>query len=772
MNTWHIHIGGLVQGVGFRPFVYRIAEELKINGWVSNGNDGVHIKFNASEETAKKFYDRIIAQPPSNSIITSHSYNEINNEDFTDFIIKESEASAKPDLLLAPDIAICSHCKQEIKDPKNIRYQYPFTTCLECGPRYSIITQLPYDRIHTTMSELQLCNHCNEEYNDPHNRRHFSQTNSCSQCSIPMHLYDKEGTEICNESSCILIMVEQALHDGHIVAVKGIGGYLLLCDATNSLSIQTLRDRKHRPAKPFALLYPSIELLEKDVYLGAKEKESLLSKIAPIVLCKLKDEVRSGICTSAIAPGLDKVGAMLPYTALLLLISEKFGKPLIATSGNLSGSPIIYTDDDALLSLCDHADFILCFDRDIVAPQDDSVIHFTEQFQQQIILRRSRGLAPNYYPSPFNIDSSVLSMGAELKSAFAIVDKKNLYVSQFLGDQGNYESQISYKNTLQHLMHLLQFKPEQILIDSHPNYFVSQTGKELAEQWNIPFSEVQHHKAHFSAVLAENDLLNSDETILGVVWDGTGFGDDEQIWGGEFFLLEDNDIERYMHLDYFPQLLGDKMSKEPRVSAVSLLRNNIDHLMMIREQFSVEEREFYLKLLQQKQDVLTSSAGRLIDGIASILKLQSYNTYEGEAAMKLEAEARKCKNDSLDYYPIPINKNRLEWSRMIEEIMMDKKDEVETSIIARKVFVSLVMLIKNVAIRSGVNKIAFSGGVFQNVFLVDLIHELMSEGFELFFHKQLSPNDECIGFGQIAYWQLMQNRQKKFQPQQELIINQ
>ena len=772
MNTWHIHIGGLVQGVGFRPFVYRVAEEMKLNGWVSNGNDGVHIKFRANKESAKQFYNKIITQAPANSIITSHSCNEIDDETFDSFIIKESEVSAKPDLLLAPDIAICSNCKNEIKDPSNARYQYPFTTCLQCGPRYSIITQLPYDRIHTTMNELQMCKQCNEEYTDPHNRRHFSQTNSCPRCSIPMHLYNKEGTEICNEPSCILIIVEKALRDGHIVAAKGIGGYLLLCDATNSLSIQTLRDRKHRPAKPFALLYPSIELLEGDVRLSEKEKESLLSNTAPIVLCRLKDEINSGICTSAVAPGLDKVGVMLPYTPLLLLISEKFGRPLIATSGNLSGSPIIYNDDDALLSLCDHADFILSFERDIVAPQDDSLVQFTEQYQQQIILRRSRGLSPNYYPSPFDTDNSILAMGGELKSAFAILDEKNLYVSQFLGDQGNYESQISYKNTLQHLMHLLQFKPEQMLIDSHPNYFVTQTGKELAEQCNIPFNEVQHHKAHFCAVLAENDLLNSDETILGVIWDGTGYGDDEQIWGGEFFLLEDDDIERYMHLDYYPLLLGDKMSKEPRVSAVSLLRNNIDHLMMIREQFSVEEREFYLKLLQQKQDVLTSSAGRLIDGIASILKLQSYNTYEGEAAMKLEAEARKCKRTSLDYYPIPINKNRLEWSRMIEEIMMDRQGEVESSIIARKVFVSLAMLVKNIAIRSGVKKIAFSGGVFQNAFLVDLIFELMCEDFELFFHKQLSPNDECIGFGQIAYWQLTQNRQKKFQPQQELIINQ
>lgn len=390
---------------------------------------------------------------------------------------------------------------------------------------------------------------------------------------------------------------------------------------------------------------------------------------------RVKNEPVSGLCTEAVAPGLGKIGALLPYTPLLCLIMEGWNKPLVATSGNLSGTPIIYTDEDALLWLTDYADFIISFEREIVAPQDDSVLQFTSHTMHPIILRRSRGLAPNYFPATFLNSQPVLAMGAELKSAFAISTGRNLYVSQYLGDQANYESQVSFDYTLSHLQQLLQFAPERILTDSHPNYFVSQKGKELAEEWNIPVTGIQHHKAHFAAVLAENELLNIDEKILGVIWDGTGYGEDEQIWGGEFFLLEEGEMNRYMHLEYFPQLLGDKMSKEPRVSAVSLLRNSMDQLMEIKDLFSAAEREFYLKLLQQKQELLTSSMGRLLDGIAAILKIQSINSYEGEAAMKLEAIARSCKTESMDYYPVTINKNRLDWSALIHELLIAVKEK-------------------------------------------------------------------------------------------------
>lgn len=576
-----------------------------------------------------------------------------------------------------------------------------------------------------------------------------------------MHLYNSAGENICNDKECILIMVDKALKDGHIVAVKGVGGYLLLCDATNPITIETLRTRKQRPSKAFALLYPSIETAAKDVFLSNKEKEALQSKAAPIVLCRSKKGKGTGIHKELIAPGLNKLGIMLPYSPLLMLIAETFNKPLIATSGNLSGSPIIYSDDEALCWLFDYADFLLSFDREIVMPQDDSVMQFTPEAGQQIIIRRSRGLAPNYYPNPLKSEETLLATGGELKSAFAILHEQKLFVSQFLGDQESFESQITYKNTARHLSQLLDIVPQHILVDKHPNYFASHYGKELAESLDIPLTEVQHHTAHFAAVLAENNLQHTTEPVLGVIWDGTGYGDDGEIWGGEFFMYENYGFERVAHLDYFPQLLGDKMSKEPRLSAVSLLRNNIEQLMTIREHFTVTEREYLLKLIQQENSFYTSSAGRLLEGIAAVLNIQQYNTYEGEAAMKLEALAYSCKDKSLDYYPIPLVKNRLNWNLLMDAIMKDLQNKTEKCHIAWKVFVSLARVIQQMAFCFDVNKIAFSGGVFQNSLLVDLIHRLMNEQYELYFHQQLSPNDECIGFGQIAYYCINQSASVK-----------
>jgi len=575
-----------------------------------------------------------------------------------------------------------------------------------------------------------------------------------------MHLFNSAGEELSKDPAFILIMVEEELKQGHIVAVKGIGGFLLLGDATNQLTVETLRDRKQRPSKPFAVMYPDIETAKLDVFISEKEEEALCSKAAPILLCSLKDQLGTGLCSELIAPGLDKTGVMLPYTPLLLLIAQKRGRPLIATSGNLSGSPIIYADEDALLWLGEQADLILAFDRDIVTPQDDSVMQIAPASGQQIILRRSRGLAPNYFPAPFQSDDTLLAMGAELKSAFALLDGHNLYISQYLGDQANYESQTSFTSTLQHMLNLVQVMPAEILIDKHPSYFVSGSGRELASAWEIPVTEVQHHVAHFSAVLGENNLLQEKETVLGVVWDGTGYGDDGHIWGGEFFLFGNGEIDRYMHLDYFPQLLGDKMSREPRVSAVALLRNDMDKLMMIKDQFLGTEREFYMKVLAQQQNLLTSSMGRFLDGIASMLNIQTKNHYEGEAAMKLEAAARQCAEGHRDHYPLPFNQNRIDWIPMLNELLQERNAGRPVPSIARKVFNSLARLIGQVAKKAGATKIAFSGGVFQNALLVDLVHEWLEADHQLYFHRQLSPNDECIGFGQLAWHQLNQFRKE------------
>jgi hydrogenase maturation protein HypF len=757
MHTYHIHINGLVQGVGFRPFVCETAEKLGLTGWVNNSNNGVHIEINATSAAADIFYNTIISNPPVNAIITHHHIKEITSKPFSSFYIKQNSCITKPDLLLTSDFAMCHQCRNEVMDVNNKRYHYPFTTCLNCGPRYSIITALPYDREDTTMYNLEMCPTCDDEFNNIHNRRHYSQTNSCKQCAIKMHLYNDTGNCVTTENKEILDIINQQLHCGSIIAVKGIGGYLLLCDATNETVISTLRNRKQRPAKPFALLYADIEMACIDLQLHPREINALKGKVGPIVLSQLKSHPGNDICKNAIAPGLDKIGLMLPYTPLFLLIAENFGKPLIATSANISGSPILYKDEDALNNLFSVADYILTYDRAIVMPQDDSVMQFTDR-GQKVILRRSRGLAPNYYPNPFqSAKSCILATGGELKSAFALLSNKNLYVSQFLGDQGTLESQTCFTETINHFFQLLKTKPDHILIDKHPGYFVSQAGKEMAVEQNIPFTSIQHHKAHFGAVLGENNLLNSKQPVLGFIWDGAGYGDDGQIWGGEVFVYENKEMERVAHLDYFPQLLGDKMNKEPRLSALSLLKNFPNKQHIIQKHFSKTEWQYYHQILQKDDHLLTSSMGRFLDGISAILGICLYNTYEGEGAMKLEALARTCTYNPYDYYSIPLVDKRLDWNSFLAEFLEDWQQKEETCLMAWKVFFTLAKTIVQLSHHYYIDLLAFSGGVFQNTLLIDMIIELLSHKRHLYFHQQLSPNDECIGFGQLACFSIMKN---------------
>ena len=751
MFTYHIHITGIVQGVGFRPLVCKLALDKGLKGWVCNDNDGVHIEFNAgNDDTAGSFYKEILNAPPVNAIIQKHSIYLTDPKDFITFEIVTSKNKSYPDLLLTPDIAICEDCKKEIESSDNKRFRYAFTTCLNCGPRYSITKSLPYDRENATMSHLVMCDGCDREYNDIYDRRHYSQTNSCPECEVPIHLYDNNRNELSNDSNEILRLTNGFLERGKILAVKGIGGYLLMCDATNTESVKTLRGRKHRPAKPFAVMYDTVEDIAQDVFTDEAEKQALLSKEAPIVLCKLREEFSSGIAVDEITKGLDKLGVFLPYSPLLKLITSNFKKPLIATSGNLSGSPIIYKDEDALQWLGAFADYIITFEREIVAPQDDSVVQFTKS-GRRIVLRRSRGLAPNYIPNPFNMSKPILAMGAELKSAFALVDQNNLYISQFLGDQQSFESNESYKATLNHLQNLLKISPAKIIVDKHPHYNVSNYGREIAASNQIPIIEVQHHIAHFAAVLAENDLMQSAEKVLGIIWDGTGYGDDGQIWGGEFFLFDEGRFSRIAHLNYFPQLLGDKMSLEPRVSALALLHGAGMDIALAKENFVETEVELYRKILQREHSLLTSSMGRFLDGIASILKIQQINTFEGEAAMKLEVAAQACPESHFESYGIVMNDSCISCEKIVSELIKDRNNGFEISYLARKVFITLVKMIELVAEKSGVRKIAFSGGVFQNSFLCELIEEMMGEKFELIWHQRLSPNDECIGFGQVAW---------------------
>lgn len=752
MPAFHIHITGMVQGVGFRPFVHKLAVEMAIDGWVSNGSDGVHIICSAEEEKITGFYNRIIEHPPVLAMITAHSMEPLDTIVSKGFFIQMSASGKQVQMLITPDIAVCDECKRELRDPGNRRWNYPFTTCVNCGPRYSITHALPYDRSHTTMQQLHQCPNCKKEYEDVRDARHHSQTNSCPECAIKMHLYDAPGKELSRDTELCLQKLKELLQSGEIVAVKGTGGYLLLCDATNEASIALLRKRKQRPAKPLALLYADLEMLYADTVIRPVEVTALKDKSAPIVLCRLKQYPENQIAVKQIAPGLQMVGAMLPSSPLLQMIADGFGKPLVATSGNLSGSPIIYDDELAKYWLCDIADYILTYDRDIVAPQDDSVIQFTSR-GQKIILRRSRGLAPNYYPVPFApMINDTLAMGAELKSAFAIAHNNLLFISQYLGDQQSTESQDGYSTALEHVSDLLDFKPKHILADKHPRYQVSQRGRELAALDACSFTLVQHHEAHFAAVMAENQLLGQKDPVMGIIWDGAGYGDDGHIWGGEIFLYDEGELKRSAQLAYFPQLLGDKMSKEPRLSALSLLRNFPSAQNLIQKHFTTQEWAYYKQLLQQPQPVMTSSMGRLIDGVACLLGVGAVSSYEGEAAMQLEAMARNCTYHSYDYYNLPLTDGVLDWRQLISELIEDWSQKESNDVIAWKFFYSLARAVSRISDSYYIDKIAFSGGVFQNALLVDMVIELLQHKRQLFFHKQLSPNDECISLGQLAWY--------------------
>lgn len=762
-KTWHIYIEGLVQGVGFRPFVYQLAEQFKLSGWVNNNTDGVHIEFNADDSIAKEFYKTIIHRAPALSAITNHSFAEINHKPYHSFEIVTTETDGESKLLVTPDFAICEACIAEMKTPGNRRYKYPFITCTQCGPRYSIIRQVPYDRVNTTMDIFEMCHECFNEYHDPSNRRHFSQTNSCPDCAITMQLFDCNKNLIESDQTKIISSVCGLWNDGKIVAIKGIGGYLLTVDATNATVIKELRLRKQRPSKPFALMFPDIDTLQNEVHLNDNEKNELKSSHAPIVLLQLKNQAFSTLSSNEIAPGLSRIGVMLPYTPLYFLLTEHFKKPIVATSGNISNAPIVFKDDDALNELSHVADYVLVNNREIVIPQDDSIIKYSRQTQQRIKLRHARGFAPWYINDKIILpDKTILATGAMLKSSFTFLHHRNIHLSQYLGDAENADTQNNFEHTIHHFLHLFKCKPEIIIADMHPDYFSSHLSERLSNEWNIPVVKVQHHEAHFSAVLAENNLLYEQAPVLGVIWDGTGLGDDGQIWGGEFFLFHEKKFNRINHIEYFDWFLGDKMAREPRLSALSLCYENQVAEKIIQPKFSTIEWNNYFQLLSlNKPDsdgLKTSSMGRIFDAVASLLGLIDKSSFEGEAAMMLEELA-------LGYFSqnpgIPNNwltssewmqQNPVSIKTFICKIIDDIEHKKDKDEIAARFHVNLILLVRKIAVTFNCDKICFSGGVFQNELLVDLSAKIFDKNQQLYFHQQLPANDENISFGQLMWY--------------------
>ncbi len=752
MKTFQIKIHGIVQGVGFRPYIYKLCTSKKIHGWVNNSSNGVHLNINLPIKKIESFLTELIDNSPKLAKITSTSISEIDYIQFTDFKIVHSAVEEKTNLLLTPDFAMCPTCESELFSTKNTRFNYSFTTCTNCGPRFSIAQKLPYDRETTTMSTFTMCSSCEKEYEDPLNRRYYSQTNSCPNCAIELALF--ENGELQKNFTNLDYIIEQWTK-GKIIAIKGIGGYLLTCDATNQKVIERLRKLKNRPSKPFALMYHDVYELAEDVEMGIGEKLELEEPSAPIVLFSLKSDRMTPLAIDTIAPKLNTIGVMQPYTPLYKLLLNKFKKPIVATSGNLSNSAIIYQDDKALTELTKISDIILLNNREIVIPQDDSVVKYSSIKYYRTVFRRSRGLAPSYINSDLNLpNTSILAMGAMSKSTFTLLNNANIHISQYLGSTNTFEAQENYKATLTHFEKLFQPTFEVILVDKHPDFFSTVLGNEIATEKQLKVVPIQHHKAHFFAVLGENNLLRSNDKILGVIWDGTGLGDDGNIWGGEFFTYHNGKTKRVHHLNEFPFILGDKMPKEPRVSAL-VMTQNLKDAAIVKEKFSDTEWKIYNKLIGTST-LKSTSIGRLFDAVASIVLDIDTQTYEGEAAMLLENAAyRYFRANNFTLYYSYLKEDRLPENLtdfLIEHIVIDIEKGFEKDFIAAKFHISLAHYISKIAVQQKVKKVAFSGGVFQNQWLIELILSYMKKDFELFFHKELPPNDENISFGQLMHY--------------------
>ncbi|OKH33578.1 carbamoyltransferase HypF [[Phormidium ambiguum] IAM M-71] len=749
-----ITIRGAVQGVGFRPFIYRLATELQLLGWVNNSAQGVFIEVESSREKLESFLLRIEGEKPARSHIQSLESSWLDLVNYSNFEIRPSVSGEKTAVIL-PDIATCPDCLSDIFDSENRRYLYPFTNCTNCGPRYSIIQGLPYDRINTTMQNFVMCEQCKSEYENPLDRRFHAQPNACPKCGPKLELWDKEGNILANNHNALLAAAN-AIKEGKVVAVKGLGGFHLMVDAANSAMVQELRRRKKRSGKPFAMMYPSVDLVKEDCEVSELEERFLCSAESPIVLLKrgcflnrrdAEGAERNKREFSVIAPGNPYVGVMLPYTPLHHLLMGELGFPVVATSGNVSNEPICIDEKDALVKLGDIADLFLVHNRPIVRSIDDSIVRVI--LGREMVMRRARGYAPLPIPSPQSpVPSPLLAVGAHLKNSIAISLNNQVFLSQHIGDLETVAAFDSFKNTIESLANIYDFKPQIIACDAHPDYLSTQYAKQL----DLPVIPVQHHYAHVLACMAENEL---ESPVLGVAWDGTGYGLDGTIWGGEFLYITQDSFQRIAHFRTFKLPGGDKAVKEPRRVAIGLLYEIFgDRLFTMSElapvqAFSAKELPILQTMLNKNlHSPLTSSAGRLFDAIASLINLRQIDSFEGQAAMELEFALDAIATE--ESYQLTIQNDRLDWQSMVLEIINDINQKVPIPIISAKFHNALATAIVTVAKQNGIAQIVLTGGCFQNKYLTEkTVQYLQENSFSPYWHQRIPTNDGGIALGQI-----------------------
>ncbi|EGW40410.1 carbamoyltransferase HypF [Desulfosporosinus sp. OT] len=751
-----IYFNGIVQGVGFRPFVFKLAEELGIKGWVNNSSQGVTI--HAEGAKLELFYHRLLEEaPPLAKIVTARSVGA-ELENYATFEIVESEAGQEADVLISPDVATCGDCLKEVADPENRHYRYPFTNCTNCGPRYTIIRDVPYDRAQTTMSGFPMCKACAVEYRNPRDRRFHAQPVACKECG-PM-------VELRNDVGHVLPGIGVAqLSQGGIIAVKGLGGFHLVCDARNVQAVRRLRERKERGAKPFAVMARTVARARDAVVISPKEEELLRSSAAPIVVLERKVGLTNSL-PEDITPGIHTLGIMLPYTPLHHRLFEGPYDFLVMTSANLSGRPLVYTNDEAFEELQGIADYFLMHNRDIYHPCDDSVVQVIGD--EAVFLRRARGQVPlPILMSSIHVKTPLLGVGGDLKNAFCLASGQRAFVSQYLGDMQGYENLQRFHQELKSFQRVVNISPLAIAYDKHPNYQLTRFA--LEQPWSK--RSVQHHHAHLVSVLGEWD--RSDPT-LGVICDGTGLGEDQCIWGFEFIYGNASGYERKAHLEYLPLPSGDAAAKRPLRIAYAYLKTLLtSETWQKTEPFwttlSVNERQILDRQLETGVQIFqTSSAGRLFDAVSGLLGVCTKVTYEGQAAIELEslatrfwqnrcAEVAEHKVDKIRLlYPYEVRVERAVYilgvKPLFEGLVQDIILGVSRGEIAYRFHRTIAQAIVDLVLqlRVAADPLVLSGGVFQNKLLTEIILNLcQNHKIEVLRSKALPPGDGGLAFGQL-----------------------
>ena len=766
-SAWRITVRGVVQGVGFRPFVYRLAHRHALTGWVLNHSGGVDIEVEGPEAALEAFLHDLTAEAPPIARIEDVAVTEVPLNGYRSFEIRHSRRQEGAYQLISPDIATCPDCLREVFDLHDRRYRYPFTNCTNCGPRFTIIEDIPYDRPRTTMRDFVMCPQCQAEYDDPLNRRFHAQPNACPVCGPHLELEPGLQKDLppAADFQDEIARAAWLLRQGYILAIKGLGGFHLACDATNAEAVRRLRERKRRPHKPLAVMMATMDEIRRHCRVSPEEEELLRSPQCPIVLLPWKPE---SDVVSEVAPNNLYLGVMLPYTPLHHILLRDVGRPLVMTSGNLSEEPIAKDNDEARRRLGHLADYFLLHNRRIHARYDDSVWFVprasTASYPQPI--RRARGYAPFPIKLPFPM-RQILACGAELKNTFCLTRDEYAFLSQHIGDLENLETLEHFESTIELYEHLFRLEPELVAYDRHPDYLSTRYALDLA----LPRVPVQHHHAHIAACLADNGWTPAEGLVIGVAFDGTGYGLDGHIWGGEWLVGDYRGFRRAAHLEYLPLPGGDAATRHPWRIAVAYLYTLLRQFPQPSQfPFLAGIDPAALDVLHQQLDCrfncpLTSSAGRLFDAVSALLGVCVHTTYEAQAAIELEMEASGDRGQDIrdkvvrGAYPFELEKEEGIWRVRLGELFAALVRDIEAGVsvdeMGRRFHTTVARMIGEVCQRlrdeTGLSTVALSGGCFQNRLLLGLtVPELEGRGFRVLVHRQVPCNDGGLALGQAV----------------------